>query len=335
MNYELAVVGAILVGALALFIWDRLRYDLVAVAALLAAVVAGVVPAEDAFLGFSDPAVVTVAAVLVISRAIRTSGLLDIVLRALGPVIERPGTQVAVFVTLVTVLSGFMNNVGALALFLPMTIQAARKAGRSPSELLMPLAFGSLLGGLITLIGTPPNILISGMRQQFTGEPFQMFDFAPVGIGIAVVGAIFLSFGWRLIPRGRRGASSPEDSFKIEDYLTEIRVPPDTPLVGKTIAALEAMAEGDLTVLAVIHDETRRLVPSSRMVIRAGDVIVLETDPAVLKKVIDSGKVKLVGSKEIMPEHVRSEEVGVIEAVVMPESRLAGWSPAAFSLRPP
>ena len=333
MNIELAIVTSILAGALALFIWDRLRYDLVALAALLAAVVTGIVPAEEAFNGFADPAVVTVGAVLVISAAIRKSGMLDVVLRALAPVIERPGLQVAVFVTLVTALSAFINNVGALALFLPMAIQSARKAGRSPSELLMPLAFGSLLGGLITLIGTPPNILISAVRRQYTGEGFAMFDFAPVGLGVALVGVLFLAFGWRLLPRDRRGAASPEESFKIEDYLTEISVPAGTPLVGKSLADLETLAEGDLTVLALIRDDERRLVPSSRVKIAAGDVIVLETDPIALKKVIDSGKVKMVGSEAISAEHVRSEEVGVIEAVVMAEAPLIGWSPAAIGLR--
>lgn len=333
MNFELGVVAAILVGALVLFIWDRWRYDLVAVAALLAAVAAGVVPAEKAFTGFADPAVVTVAAVLVISAAIRQSGVLDIVLRKLSPLLERPGLQVAIFVAMVTALSAFINNVGALALFLPMAIQSARKAGRSPSELLMPLAFGSLLGGLITLIGTPPNILISAVRRDFTGEGFAMFDFAPVGLGIAAVGALFVIFGWRLIPRGRRGAASPEESFKIEDYLTEVQVPAGTPLVGKSLADLQALAEGDVTVLALIREESRRLVPSPRMKIEADDVIVLETDPAALKKVIDSGKVKMVGSEAISAEHVRSEEVGVVEAVVTAESLLVGWSPSAVSLR--
>ncbi len=333
MNFELGVVAAILAGALVLFVWNRWRYDLVAVAALLVAVAAGVVPAEEAFTGFADPAVVTVAAVLVISASIRKSGLLEIVLRALAPIIERPSLQVPAFVIMVTALSGFINNVGALALFLPMAIQSARKVGRPPSELLMPIAFGSLLGGLLTLIGTPPNILISAVRRQFSGEPFHMFDFTPVGLGIAVVGVVFLSFGWRLIPRGRRGLASPEESFKIEDYLTEIRVPDGTPLVGKSLADLQALAEGDLTVLSVIRDDSRRLVPSPRYKIEAGDVIALETDPTALKKVIDSAKVKLVGSEEISLEHVRSEEIGVIEAVVTSESPLVGWSPAAFSLR--
>ena len=333
MNFELGIVAAILAGALILFVWDRWRYDLVAVAALLTAVAAGIVPVEEAFTGFADPAVVTVAAVLVISASIRKSGLLDIVLRGLAPIIERPRLQVPAFVIMVTALSGFINNVGALALFLPMAIQSARKAGRPPSELLMPIAFGSLLGGLLTLIGTPPNILISAVRRQFSGESFHMFDFTPVGLGVAAVGVLFLSFGWRLIPGGRRGLASPEESFKIEDYLTEIRVPDGTPLVGKSLADLQGLAEGDLTVLAVIRDESRRLVPSPRYRIEAGDVIVLETDPAALKKVIDSAKVKLVGSEEISLEHVRSEEIGVIEAVVTSESPLVGWSPAAFSLR--
>ncbi len=333
MTLELGVIAAILAGALILFVWDRWRYDLVAMAALLAAVATGLVPAEEAFTGFADPAVVTVAAVLVISAAIRNSGLMDVALRKLSPMLERQWAQIAIFVTMVTALSAFINNVGALAVFLPMAIQSARKAGRPPSELLMPLAFGSLLGGLITLIGTPPNILISAVRRDFTGEPFAMFDFAPVGLGVALAGCLFLCFGWRLIPRGRRGAASPEESFKIEDYLTEIQVPADTPLVGKSLADLQALAEGDVTILALIRGESRRLVPSPRARIEADDVIVLETDPAALKKVIDSGKVKMVGSEEISAEHVRSEEIGVVEAVVTAESSLVGWSPAAVSLR--
>lgn len=333
MNFELGVVAAILAGALILFVWDRWRYDLVAVAALLAAVAAGIVPAEQAFTGFADPAVVTVAAVLVISAAIRRSGALDVVLRRLSPLIERPGLQVAVFVAMVTALSAFINNVGALALFLPMAIQSARKAGRSPSELLMPLAFGSLLGGLVTLIGTPPNIMISAVRRQFAGEGYAMFDFTPVGLSVAVIGGIFLSFGWRLIPRGRRGLASPEESFKIEDYMTEIEVPPETPLVGKSLGDLQALAEGDLTVLAVIRDEARRLVPSPRVKIEAGDVIVVETDPVALKKVIDSAKVRLVGSEKISAADVRSDEIGVVEAVVTAESPLVGLSPVAAALR--
>lgn len=333
MTLDLAIVAAILGCALVLFVWERWRYDLVATGALLAAVVAGVVPAEEAFTGFADPAVVTVAAILVISGAIRKSGILDLLLRRLGGFMARPSLQIALFVGLVTVLSAFINNVGALALFLPMAIQSARKAGRSPSELLMPLAFGSLLGGLVTLIGTPPNILISQVRRDVLDEPYSMFDFAPVGLGIALAGGVFLSFGWRLIPRGRTGRAAAEDTFKIEDYVTEIRIPPNTPLDGKTVAELEALAEGDLTVIAIVHEDTRRLVPSSRHVLHAGDIVIVESDPTVLKKIIDSAKVALVGSEEIPSDALRSEEVGVVEAVVMPGSRMAGGSPATLRLR--
>ncbi|HET8728661.1 MAG TPA: SLC13 family permease, partial [Alphaproteobacteria bacterium] len=201
MTVDQAIVIAILTGTLILFVWDRLRYDVVALLALLAVVATGIVPAEEAFTGFSDPAVVTVATVLVLSEAIRTSGLLETMLRPLEPLMRRTTVQVAILSSLVAAFSAFMNNVGALAIFLPVALQVARRTGRSPSTLLMPLSFGSLLGGLITLIGTPPNILISEVRRDVLGEPYRMFDFAPVGLGIAVLGGIFLSFGWRLIPR--------------------------------------------------------------------------------------------------------------------------------------
>jgi len=333
MTFEQLSLIALLAATLALFVWGRWRHDVVAALALLTAIALGLVEPEQAFTGFSDPAVVTVALVLILSTAIRASGILQRIVGHLEPILQRPNLQVCVLVALVTALSAFMNNVGALAILLPVAIYSAEKSGRSPATLLMPLSFGSLLGGLITLIGTPPNLLISSVRRDLGGEPFAMFDFAPVGVGIAVVGLAYLTFAWRLLPRDRRGAPSPENRFRIEDYLSEVEVAADSPLVGKTVRELEKIGDGDVTVLSIVRRDDRRLAPAGWSRISAGDVLILEAESAALKRVVDQGKLTLVGSKHIDPRHIRSEEVGIVEAVIMPGSMLIGRSAAGVRLR--
>ncbi len=318
---------ALLAVTLALFIWGRWRHDVVAVLALVASLILGLVTPEEAFTGFSNPAVVTVALVLILSAAIRASGILQRLIRHLEPILQRPNLQVFVFVALVTVLSGFMNNVGALAILMPVAISFAEKAGRSPATLLMPLSFGSLLGGLTTLIGTPPNLLISSVRQDIVGEPFSMFDFTPVGVGIALVGLAYLTFAWRLLPEDRRGAPAPEKRFHIEDYLTEARITADSSLVGKTVRDVEKMGEDDITVVSIIRPNDRRLAPAGWTKLRKDDVLLLEADSTVLKSVVDEAKLDLIGDESIDPARIRSEQVGIVEAVITRGSPLIGRSP--------
>jgi di/tricarboxylate transporter len=324
---------ALLAVTLVLFVWGRWRHDVVAAFALVAALALGLVKPEQAFDGFRDPAVITVALVLILSAAIRSSGILQRFVGHLEPLLQRPNLQVLVLVALVVALSAFMNNIGALAILLPVAMYSAEKSGRSPATLLMPLSFGSLLGGLITLIGTPPNLLISGVRREFTGESFGMFDFAPVGIGIALVGLVYLTFAWRLLPADRRGAPSPESRFRIEDYVSEAEVTEGSPLVGKTVRDLEKLVDGEVTVLSIIRADDRRLAPAGWTRLSERDVLVLEADSAVLKRVVDECKLTLVGSKKIDPKHIHSEEVGIVEAVVMPSSMLIGRSAATVRLR--
>ncbi len=171
MTLEQSALFAILVAVFALLIWGRWRYDLVAFAALLAGVLTGVVPAERAFSGFGHPAVVVIALVLLVSRGLVLSGVVDLIARhTIDP--GRPlAVHIAVMATLAAALSAVMNNVAALALLMPLDLQAARRAGRPPGLTLMPLAFASILGGMITLIGTPPNIVVAAYRGQALGEP--------------------------------------------------------------------------------------------------------------------------------------------------------------------
>ena len=225
---------------MALFVWGRLRYDLVAMLALLSAVATGIVPPDRAFRGFGDDIVIIVATALLVSAAVARSGITERLMAPLAPHLTTVRRQVVVLVGAVTVLSAFVKNVGALAILMPIVFQQARRAGTPASAVLMPLAFGSLLGGLLTLIGTSPNVIVSRVRAELLGEPFRMFDFMPVGAGIALAGITFLAFGYRLLPGGRKGSGTAEVSFRIEDYSTEATLPATSPLAGKTVAELES-----------------------------------------------------------------------------------------------
>lgn len=299
MNNDQLIVFAILGLTLGLFIWNRWRYDLVAVVALMAVALFGLIPAEQVFMGFGHPAVITVAAVLVISRGLSNAGVVDTVARILTLCGDRLWVQVATLTGAVAISSAFMNNVGALALLMPVAIWMSRKSGRSPSFLLMPLAFGSLLGGMLTMIGTPPNIIIAEYRSQTGADAFAMFDFFPVGLGVTLVGVIFISLiGWRLTPQ--RKSTSDESLFEIKAYTTEVRLPVETKFVGKTLHELLAAMEDeiDMTVLALIRNDNLRQMPSTYTVLRANDILLIEADSESLQTLLTLSEMKLAEALE-------------------------------------
>ncbi|MFO7276564.1 MAG: SLC13 family permease [Pseudomonadota bacterium] len=332
MTPDQALAFTILAAVVVLLVWDRIRYDIVALGALLAAVAVGIVPAEDAFRGFSDDIVVIVASALVVSAGIARSGLIERLMRPLTPHMRRTEVQVAVLASVVAVLSAFMKNIGALAMFMPIAFQLARRTGVPASHLLMPLSFASLLGGLITLIGTSPNVIVGRLREELFGEPFRMFDFAPVGLGLTFAGVAFLTIGWRLLPQTRRSGSG-EGPFSIEDYQTEVRVPEGSPFVGRTVAELEKLGEGDVSVLAIIREQFRRYVPTGDWLIDAGDILVLQCDAQALQRMVNEGKLELVHDKELPQDDERRTELAVVEAVVTPGSRMIGLTVEDLRLR--
>jgi len=317
------ILFIILAVTMGMFIWGRFRYDIVSFTALLVATLFGLVPAPEAFLGFGHPAVVTVAAVLVISRALQNSGVIDYLARALGVVTSNQLVHIGALTALAALLSAFMNNVGALALLMPVALQTAAATGRSPAQLLMPLSFGSILGGLMTLMGTPPNIIIASYRQQATGESFAVFDFSAVGVVLAVVGVIFITLiGWRLIPKERRGKRSGEELFEISDYIVEARVLDESPLVGKGLKHLETMSGDEVTGVGVLRGDNHIIAGARYVRLRVDDIIIIETDPKDIQKVMDDAGLELVGAEHFDQDDLQSEEVGLIEAVIMPNSRL-------------
>jgi di/tricarboxylate transporter len=333
MTLEQALAFAIIAATIALLVWDRFRYDVVAALALLATVACGLVPAEKAFDGFSDQIVIIVASALVVSAAVGRSGVIEWLIAPVVPFMKNTGAQILVLVSTVAVLSAFMKNIGALAIFIPIAMQIARRTERPVSRLLMPMSFGSLLGGLMTLIGTSPNIIVSRVRAEITGTPFSMFDFFPVGAGIALAGVAFLVIGWRLLPRTGKSRKPPEELFKVEGYVSEVRVPAGSAIVGKTVQDFEALGNGDVTVSAIIREQYRRYVPSARWTIYENDILVLEGDPHALQKIVERAGVELVGNKEIDKEAISTGELVSMEAVVTSDSPMVGRSLAEIRLR--
>ncbi|MCC5868767.1 MAG: anion permease [Gammaproteobacteria bacterium] len=334
MSTDQAIVFAVLAMALVMFIWGRFRYDLVALLALMAVVLTGVLPIDQAFTGFAHPAVITVAAVLVISRALQNAGIVDVVIRVLAPFKGRVNLQLIAQTLVVAVLSAFMNNIGAMALMLPVALRNAYREGYSPAKALMPLAFGSILGGMVTLIGTPPNIIISTFREEALGEGFSMFAFAPVGGAVAVLGVLFVAVvGWRLIPAERVEGESREALFDMTDYITELRVPEDSKVSGKSIDEIENLVDDDAVIVGWVRGESRRLVPHGYEQVHDGDLLIVEADPAALKELITATDLLLEEEHEFSREDLGSDEVVIYEAIVGTASSMRGRTPATLRLR--
>ncbi|WP_454288777.1 SLC13 family permease [Rhizobium arsenicireducens] len=292
MTYPQMLVFAILAATMALFLWGRFRHDIVALMALMACVVAGLIPAADAFAGFGHPAVITVACVLVLSQGLQNTGAVDRLARAVLPRETGRLASMAALMGLGALLSGFMNNVGAMALLMPIAVQLSKRLGLAPGQALMPLAFGTILGGMTTLIGTPPNLIVSDFREEAGLGHFAMFDFAPVGVAVALVGVAFVAaIGWRLVPARKSAANG---GFETGSYLTEVRVPEASKAAGLTLRAFEREIEDSgAQVVGLVRNEVRMIAPHGGRRIRAGDILVLEADVDALAEALSVFGIKL------------------------------------------
>lgn len=338
----------VLLLSLAMFLWGRWRHDMVAVAALMASVLMGLVPAAQAFSGFSHPAVITVACVLILSSGLQSSGAVDALARFALPKGAGPLVTSAALTGLAALLSAFMNNVGALALLMPLALQVAARHKMPPGLILMPLAFGSILGGMTTLIGTPPNLVVSGFRATQDGSGFAMFDFLPVGGPVAVAGVAFIVLvaGW-LIPRRERAGA---EGFETGTYLTEARVIEGSKSAGLTLAEIERLADdtGAMVIGLIRGKETRIPAPRPLRRVQEGDILVIEAEPEELAPALSKLGLKLEeavaardmngGENASKPEQsglsgIRSDEVELIELVVLPGSPVIGLSATDIRLR--
>ncbi len=342
MSTDQLLLLGILGSAVGLFVWGRFRHDMVAIGALLACVVAGLVPAAEAFNGFSHPAVITVAAVLILSSGLQASGAVDALARAVLPspdsVLGRGWMAATLLAALAAALSAVMNNVGALALLMPVALRLAAREGMAPGQVLMPLAFGSILGGMTTLIGTPPNLIVSGFRAAEGGTGFGMFDFTAVGLAVTVAGLGFLALAARFLVPKREVAGA--EGFETGAYLTEARVAPGSAAVGLTLQEVEQRLDAaEAQVVGLVRHEARIPAPSPWRRVEAGDILVIEAEPGALTAALT--ELGLTLEENVAPDAeadkpasaISSDEVALVELAVLPNADLAGRSAAALQLR--
>ncbi|MBX2890052.1 MAG: SLC13 family permease [Saprospiraceae bacterium] len=328
------IVFSTLVLALILFAWGKIRHDIVAIICLLVLVFTQVVPANEAFMGFAHPAVITVAVILIVSNGLQKSGLVDVIGHWVMKLGDSLVLQIAVLSTIVCVASAFMNNVGALAVLMPVAIHIANKSKHSPSYILMPIAFASLLGGMTTLIGTPPNIIVAAFREEALGTPFQMFDFAYVGVGLSVAGLAFISIiGWRLLPE-RGSKEQDKGQFNIEDYITEIEITEESKLNRHSLSEIGGLTECDVQVLRIVRDNHLIHAPDMSMVLRPGDIVTIEADSEELKTFVEKSKGRLVGKGESSDdETIGGEHITTVEVVVMANAPIFNQTAAGLRMR--
>lgn len=332
MALDQALAFAILAAAVILFASGRFRYDIVALGALLAAVLTGVVPPDKAFGGFTSDVVVIIASALVVSAAIARSGAVELALRPLLGRLMSARSQVPVLAGVTALLSMATKNVGALAILMPAALQLARKTGSSPSSLLMPMSFLSLLGGLVTLVGTSTNIIVSQIRQDTLGKPFAMFDFAPVGLALTGMGLILVSVAWPLLPRNRQGQTSMADAVADSAYATEATVTGEAARAFPTVADLKLGDDG-VRLTAIAGQGERREAPLPDARLRAGDVLIIEGEQEGLDRVLARAPLKAAREGREVEKGEATEEMRSVEAVVQRGSVLAGASAQRLALK--
>ncbi len=328
MTFDQTALFAIMGGVLALLLWGRWRYDVVAFGALIFAVLIGVVDKHKAFEGFGHPAVIVVALVLIISKGLTQSGAIEMLTRKLIDSDRPLQLHIAIMGAVGAGLSAFMNNVAALALLMPVDIQAAKRARRSPALTLMPLSFATILGGITTMIGTPPNIVIAQFREEALGAPYRMFDFTLVGLGSALAGLAFIALvGWRLIPARKNGGEAGADLEKLAAkgaYVMEVLVPKNSAAIGRKFRELKETAEeSDVWLLGLVRRGRREQRPAGAE-IRRGDVLVIEGSPEGLEQFASALRLDLSRSRK--HGSLMADTLAMMEAVAPEDARIVGRS---------
>ena len=334
MTTDQIILFSLFGGVFVFLLWGKFRYDLVAFTALLLGVVFGVIPTKEAFSGFGHPATNVVALVLVVSAGLVRSGAVFLITRTLVDASRSLGAHITLMGAIGGLLSGFMNNVAALALLMPVDIQTARKAKRAVGLSLMPLSFATILGGMVTLIGTPPNIIIATIREDSLGAPFAMFDFAPVGIVAATAGLAFVALiGWRLIPQRKDATTGNDPMEDIAHYVAELTVPEGSKLIGQRVSDLyETADKNDVAILGLVRGGKRRYGTARSTVLEAGDALVLEASPDALDEFRAALSLDFADAKRQEALRADGEGLSVIEVVVTEESRIAGKTAMTIGL---
>lgn len=332
MTADQITLFVLLTAVFGMLIWGKVRYDMVAFSALVIAVITGVVPEDQAFSGFGHHATIIIALVLILSKSLSNSGAIELVARYLINSGRKLSSHIAIMSGISATLSAIMNNVAALALLMPIDMQAANKAKRSPALTLMPLSFASILGGLITLIGTPPNIIIASYRETALGEPFGMFDFTPVGLAVTLVGVAFIALvGWRLIPTERSKHNSSTELFDVANYIAEVRVPETSWVIDKKVSELDEEADrADVMILGLVRRGVQLPGRARRETIKKGDILVFEADAAAIDEFVGSLGLEYVGAEKY--QGIAEKGLSVMEFVIPEGSRAQGRTEQSLRL---
>jgi di/tricarboxylate transporter len=332
MTYQQSGLFILLGLLFVMLVWGRIRYDLAAFAALTLAVLSGLVDEEAAFAGFGHPATVIVAMVLIVSRGLANSGAVDLIARSVIGGSASLSAHISLISVIGAALSALMNNVAALALLMPVDMEAAVRAKRSPSLTLMPLSFATILGGMVTLIGTPPNIVVATFRGEALGDPFTMFDFAAVGIVVAVVGVVFVSLvGWRLLPVERSRHNTRQELQDLTGYVAEAQVTEDATVVGNTLDQLYPLAEEyDVAVLGLIRAGRRMSGFARGRIVRTGDFVVIQGGVEFMDKFIGAAGLEYASAQK--NAGVLADNQVLLEVVVPEGARIQGRSAMSFRL---
>lgn len=326
ITLQQSLAFAIVGGAIIAFLVGRWRYDLIALVSLLAGIAVGVVPADSAFDGFRNDVTVIIACALVVSAAFARSGVVEWGLQAILPLLKTERSQVPVLTLVVTLLSMCTKNVGALAIMLPVAQQVSRRTRSSLSRLLMPMAFGAMIGGTVTLVGTAPNIIASAVREEILGKPFGMFDFTPVGLVLTGCALVFLTFAYRLLPANRVAGQGMDAALEGTTYLTEIVVPEGWKHEGQRLGAVLKLGDDDLAVMGMVRGGKRKSSPHANTVLHAGDVLLVGGDQQSLGDFVARAQLQLTRSDKPLVMEEPTEEVRAVEAIVSPDSPLIGAS---------
>lgn len=326
MTIDQILLFSLIVLILGFLVWGRFRYDLVAFSGLILAYLIGAVPADQVFSGFGHPAVAIIALVLIVSRGLSRSGAIELLAQQVLDASRGVQTHIGIMASIAAALSSLMNNVAALALLMPLDMQAARRAKRSPAETLMPLSFASILGGMITLIGTPPNIVIATFREDALGKPFSMFDFAPVGLVVATTGILFVVFiGRRLIPMERLKHDTGRELEDLEGYVTEIRVAESSKLIGNPLKTLDPLAEEyGVNVLGLVRRGKRLPGLARDETVHKSDLIVVEGGPEAIDQFV--GAADLSFTRSGAHDGIAADSLSLAEVVVPEGAQIAGRS---------
>lgn len=333
MTLQIAAIYIIILISLIVFALNRWRYDVVSLLVLIVITVLGLIPAENAFLGFSNSAVITVAAVLVLTKGLQNSGVVELIGEQLLKLKGGIMVQLAALTGIVTFLSAIMNNVGAVALLMPVAIHISKKKQIPVSLLLMPMAFAAHFGGMSTLIGTPTNLITSSFREEAIGIPYQMFDFTLLGVGLSIASILMIVFvGWRLIPR-RKGQRSAKDLFNVEAYITEVLLPVSSPLVGLTLMDIGRFSENNVHVLSVVRNGERRVALPPDTKLMSNDILLIKTDTEHLETLLTKTGLELVGSRKIDQDDLETNDMTIMEVVIKSNSMLENNSAFSLDLR--